>query len=152
MGMLTAKTCEKAKPDESGKDRLLGDGDGLFLRIRPNGTKTWIVEYVLAAHRRKYTIGVFDAVGAPHESITASLEHGRLSLAQARAIAGQWKYDRRAGRDPVTEWETRLEVKRATEEATRKAVAAEASQPTVGFALQGGVVFLAHRDSNWPHP
>jgi len=41
MGKLAARTCETAKPDKTGKDRLLGDGDGLFLRIRPNCTKTW---------------------------------------------------------------------------------------------------------------
>ncbi len=113
MGKLSAKTCETAKPNTSASDRLLGDGDGLFLRISPHGTKTWVVEYDFQARRRKYTIGVFDPSGAHGESITASLEHGRLSLAQARAIAGQWKYDRRAGRDPVAEWETRLEAKRA---------------------------------------
>ena len=33
----------------------------------------------------KCWIGSFDAVGAPGESITKWLEHGRLSLAQARA-------------------------------------------------------------------
>ena len=105
-------------------DRLLGDGDGLFLRVRhvrPHDTKTWVVEYEFQARRRKYTIGVFDTAGAPGESITAWLEHGRLSLGQARAIAGQWKQERRAGRDPVGELEARLGAQQTAEEVTRMA-------------------------------
>lgn len=39
MAKLSAVTCESAKPDKS-RDRLLGDGDGLFLRVRSHGTKT----------------------------------------------------------------------------------------------------------------
>jgi len=132
MAKLSARTCETAKPDPSRKDRLLGDGDGLFLRVRPHGTKTWIIEYEFQPRRRKCTLGVFDPVGAPDQSITAWLTHGRLSLAQARAIAGQWKADRRAGRDPVAERETRLAEKRAKDEAVDKAEAAEAQKPTVG--------------------
>jgi len=136
MSTLAAKTCENAKSDQSGKDRILADGNGLSFRIRPNGTKTWMIEYVIAGRRRKYTIGVFDSRGAPGESITAWLEHGALSLSQARAVAGQWKMDRRAGRDPVAEWEARVAAKRAAEKAVRKAAAAEASQPTVRDAIE----------------
>jgi len=131
MGNLSAKSCESAKPSSNAGDRLLGDGDGLFLRVRPHGTKTWVVEYEFHGRRRKYTIGVFDAKGGPGESITAWLEHGRLSLSQARAIAGQWKNERRAGRDPVSEWGTRLATTRAAQEAARIAAAAESAQPTV---------------------
>ncbi|MFM2005036.1 MAG: hypothetical protein RLZZ09_691, partial [Pseudomonadota bacterium] len=40
---LSTQTCETVKP--SVRDRLLGDGDGLFLRVRPHGTKTWVIEY-----------------------------------------------------------------------------------------------------------
>ena len=136
MAKLSAKTCEAAKPDAAGKDRLLGDGDGLFLRIRYNGTKTWLVEYEFQTQRRKYTIGVFDTAGAPGQSITAWLEHGRLPLSQARAIAGQWKSDRRAGRDPAAAWEARLAAQKAQEEATRQAAVAESAQPTVRDAIE----------------
>jgi integrase len=136
MGKLTARTCESAKPNTNGRDRLLGDGDGLFLRIRSHGTKTWLIEYEFEGTRRKYTIGVFDSQGAPGEkSITRWLEHGRLSLSQARSIASQWKADRRAGRDPVSEWEAYVEEKRAAEESKRKSDAAEAEQPTVRQAI-----------------
>ncbi|HKE41941.1 MAG TPA: integrase arm-type DNA-binding domain-containing protein [Casimicrobiaceae bacterium] len=135
MSKLTARACEGAKP-HSDRDRLLGDGDGLFLRIRPHGTKTWIVEYEFRGSRRKPTIGVFDSSGAPGESITAWLDYGRLSLSQARSIAAQWKLDRRGGRDPAAEWESRLSRERAEEEAVRVAAAVEAQQPTVRQVVQ----------------
>jgi len=41
---LSATTCETVKPNPL-RDRLIGDGDGLFLRVRPHGTKTWVIEY-----------------------------------------------------------------------------------------------------------
>lgn len=135
MGKLAATTCETAKPDNSGRDRLLGDGDGLFLRIRPHGTKTWVVEYEFKGARQKYTIGVYDRSGAPGESITAWLEAGRLSLTQARSIAGKWKTDRRSGHDPIAKWESALASKEAKKVAQAKAVAVEAAQPTVNDAI-----------------
>jgi integrase len=135
MSTLTARACEGAKP-HSDRDRLLGDGDGLFLRIRPHGTKTWVVEYEFRGIRRKPTIGVFSPAGALGESITDWLDYGRLSLAQARSIAAQWKQDRRGGRDPVAEWEARLSQRRAQEEAVRRAAEVDAQAPTVREAAK----------------
>jgi len=135
MSKLTAITCVTAKPSESGRDRLLGDGEGLFLRIRPNGTKTWLIDYEFKRQRRKYTIGVFDINGSQGESITDWLEHARLSLTQARAIAGHWKTERRAGHDPVKEWVMMQTEKRAAELAARKALEREAVLPTVSEAI-----------------
>lgn len=136
MPKLASVTCETTKPNPNGKDRLLGDGDGLFLRIRPQGTKTWVVEYEFRGTRRKYTIGTYDKHGAAGESITAWLRAGRLSLTQARAIAGNWKTTRRAGHDPVAEWEGQLAAERASEAARLAAAAAELAQPTVRQAAE----------------
>jgi len=130
MGKLAAVSCETAKPNKA-HDRLVGDGDGLFLRIRPNGTKTWVIEYGFKGERRKYTVGLYVPNGAPGESIGNWLRHGRLSLTQARAIAGEWKTARRAGHDPVMEWEAQLAEERSRETARVAAIAAEAAQPTV---------------------
>ncbi len=136
MARLSARNCETAKPDKTGRDRLLGDGEGLFLRIRSHGTKTWLIEYEFEGVRRKYSIGVYDPNGSPGESITRWLEHGRLTLSQARSIAGQWKTERRAGRDPSAEWEGYLAEKQAAEDAKRKAEAAEADQLTVRQVME----------------
>jgi len=123
MGKLSASECFKARSDPAGCDHLLGDGDGLFLRIRANGTRTSIVEYLFEGKRRRSMIGFLDKQGAASESISSWLHHGRLSLAQASAIAGEWKADRRAGRDPIAAWEAHLTARHAVEEAQRQAIA-----------------------------
>src|SRR5208282_968264 len=121
MSKLSAAGCLKARPNPGGGDRLLGDGDGLYLRIRPSGTKTWFIEYEFNKQRRTYTIGAFDGAGSSGESIPTWLEHARLSLKQARAIAGHWKAERHAGRDPIQEWEAKLTAQREAKAAAEKA-------------------------------
>jgi len=149
MGKLAAVTCETAKPDKS-RDRLLGDGDGLFLRVRPHGTKTWLIEYIFNGARTKYSVGTYDREGAPGESITEWLRYGRLSLMQARAIAGSWKVARRGGHDPVAEWENLLAQERIAEAAIKADEEAEAAQPTVSQAIE---IFMArHMDGKKSAP
>ena len=99
MGKLAAVTCETVKPNKA-RDRLVGDGDGLFLRIRPNGTKTWVIEYDFKGERRKYTVGLYVPTGTPGASIGQWLRHGRLSLTQARADPGTRYCGRMEGRSP----------------------------------------------------
>jgi len=41
----TDRVCANTKP-HSQKDIHLGDGDGLYLRVRPCGTRAWVVDYV----------------------------------------------------------------------------------------------------------
>ncbi len=134
MGKLAAVTCESAKPDK-GRDRLLGDGDGLYLRVRPHGTKTWLIEYEFSGSRTKYTIGVYEREGAPGDSIPHWLRHGRLSLTQARAIAGNWKDARRGGHDPAAEWEALLARSREMDAARKAAEEAETARPTVSQTI-----------------
>ncbi len=43
MGKLTAKDVENALPRD--KEYKLHDGDGLFLRVRPSGAKSWLFSY-----------------------------------------------------------------------------------------------------------
>jgi integrase len=134
MGKIAAVSCETAKPDPK-RDRLLGIGDGLFLRVRPHGTKTWVIEYEHQGKRTKYTIGGYSRDGAPGDSIPDWLRHGQQSLTQARSIAGAWKAARRAGHDPVAEWEALLEQERQAEAAKRAEVEAERMQPKVKDAV-----------------
>ncbi len=77
MGKLTAVSCETSKPKKD-RDKFIGDGDGLFLRIRPAGTKAWVVECEYKGQGRNYTIGSYDPNGAPGASIEQWLRH-RLS-------------------------------------------------------------------------
>ncbi|KIO50272.1 hypothetical protein SQ11_00780 [Nitrosospira sp. NpAV] len=116
------------------------DGDGLSLRVRPHGTKTWTIEYEFQGSRTKYTIGGYSWGGAPGESISEWLRHGQLSLTQAHSIAGTWRSARRAGRDPAAEWAALL-LKEIDLAAAKLAVAeAEAASPTV---KEAAVWFMA---------
>ena len=139
MGKLAATTCETARPDAT-RDRLLGDGDGLFLRVRPHGTKTWVIEYEFNGVRTKYTIGGYSRNGAAGESISEWLRNGQQSLAQARSIAGNWKAARRAGHNPVAEWEALLSQEREAEAIRLALLEAERKQPTVSEAIE---IFMA---------
>lgn len=130
MGKTASAVYENAKPDPT-RDRLIGDGDGLSLRVRSHGTKTWVIEYVFQGRRTKYTIGSYSKDGAPDKSIPEWLRNGQQSLTQARSIAGNWKAARRAGHDPAAEWEAVLQKEREAEAAKLAALEAERKQPTV---------------------
>jgi integrase len=131
---LSSTTCETVKANPI-RDRLIGDGDSLYLRVRPHGTKTWVIEYEFQGRRTKYTIGGYSRDGAPGDSITDWLRHGQQSLTQARAIAGNWKAARRAGHDPAAEWTALLDLGRKAELAKIAAIEAERRQPTVNDAI-----------------
>ncbi|MBU6442095.1 MAG: integrase arm-type DNA-binding domain-containing protein, partial [Betaproteobacteria bacterium] len=52
---LTVKEIENARAD--GADRWLNDGGGLFLHVRPAGTKTWRLRYTVGGKRRIVDLG-----------------------------------------------------------------------------------------------
>jgi integrase len=54
MGKLTVRGIESTKPRD--KPYKLIDGDGLQLRIATDGTKTWLVRYVVNGHERQYRL------------------------------------------------------------------------------------------------
>ena len=53
---LTVKTIESAK----GKEKVykLSDGDGLQLRVRPSGNKSWLFDYVKPTTKKRSSIGL----------------------------------------------------------------------------------------------
>ncbi|BCX79947.1 Arm DNA-binding domain-containing protein [Campylobacter sp. 19-13652] len=60
--MLTDLKARKAKPQE--KEYTLGDGNRLFLLVRPNGTKSWLFIYTAPNGKRaKLTLGRYPALG-----------------------------------------------------------------------------------------
>ena len=128
MPKLTDATCQKTKPGPDG-DVLLGDGNGLYLRIRPGGARVWVVDYRVLGTRRKVSIGNYDPKGGASENVDGLLDGGRLSLAQARYVAAAWKALRRDGRDPAADRDAAKVAARATK-------AVEAAQPTIREAAQ----------------
>ena len=79
MPKLTTRTVQTAK-----FAGMLNDGDGLYLRVGPNGGKSWVLRTVVHGRRRDLGIG------------SASL----VSLAEARERARQLRMVARAGGDP----------------------------------------------------
>jgi len=62
MTKLTAKKVESTKPRNT--EYKLHDGEGLFLRIRPSGAKSWLFSFSLPGDRRliRMTLGSVDRV------------------------------------------------------------------------------------------
>ncbi|MGC1182904.1 tyrosine-type recombinase/integrase [Legionella sp.] len=61
MGKLTAKAVEKAAP--RAKEYKLHDGEGLFLRVRSSGAKSWLFSYSLPGDKRLIRM----TLGTPNE-------------------------------------------------------------------------------------
>jgi integrase len=100
-GKLSATLVDKAKPRE--KEYFLGDGNGLYLRVRPEGSKSWILRYQFNKKPHKMGLGVFGLTG--------------VSLGGARKAAKQAHDDLAQGKDPKRAREER----EADEEARREA-------------------------------
>jgi integrase len=80
MGKLTAKGVENAATKDS--EYKLGDGDGLFLRVRPNGTKSWLFRFRLANDRKLITM----TIGSVSD---LSLKDARATLPKLRELVKQ---------------------------------------------------------------
>lgn len=79
MSKLSARRVETLK--EPG---FYGDGDGLYLSVKPSGAKSWILRTVVHGKRRDLGVGPSDLV----------------SLAEARDKAREWRKVAREGGDP----------------------------------------------------
>lgn len=84
MGKLTAKAVLNAKTEN--KDTAYSDGDGLSLRVRVNGIKSWIFRYRRPADKKqdKITLG----------------NYPDISLKEARAVVQNYRGQLEKGIDP----------------------------------------------------
>jgi hypothetical protein len=55
--LLNARQVETAKPKD--KEYKLTDERGLYLLIKPNGSKYWRLKYRIAGQEKKLAIGVY---------------------------------------------------------------------------------------------
>jgi len=95
MSKLNNRIIERAKP--SMKDKYIADGEGLFLRVMPNGTKTFCFRYTFGNKRRRLlSLGPVPI----------------LSLADARDRANEARKLIFIGKDPL---EAANEAKQATD-------------------------------------
>jgi integrase len=74
--------CKNAKPKE--KEYKLSDSEGLYLLVKPNGTRSWCMKYRFAGKERKLSIGLYPSVG----------------LSEARDKRGEARKLLEAGTDP----------------------------------------------------
>lgn len=97
---LTDREVKTSKP--SSKERLVADGGGLFLRIRPSGEKMWLLVYSFDGERRKLSLG----------------DPADISLALARQISARHRASVSTGVDPqLTE---QIRAREAAAEAERQ--------------------------------
>jgi integrase len=94
--MLTELQVKNAKPRAT--EYKLPDSTGLYLLVRPNGSRLWQCRYWIDKKERKASFGPYP----------------EISLAEARARRDELKRQRALGLDP-------LEVRRASKEAARVA-------------------------------
>jgi hypothetical protein len=70
--MLTDAKCRTATV-EDGKEKKISDGFGLYLLVKPNGSKLWHMAYRFNGRQKKLSFGVYGPDG-----------QGKVSLAAAR--------------------------------------------------------------------
>ncbi|MBB5215727.1 tyrosine-type recombinase/integrase [Parapusillimonas granuli] len=97
---LTVKAIELAQP--AAKEYLLSDGNKLYLRVHPRGSKSWQFNYTnIEGKRVKLTLGTFP----------------ETSLASARVLAAEQREHLATGKDP------RIQKQEEQQEAQRQALA-----------------------------
>ncbi len=75
--LLTEAACKAAKPKT--KVYYLNDGNGLRLRIRPNGSKTWILRYRLGGNEMSSGLGTYPKITLQIARTKASEAKGHIS-------------------------------------------------------------------------
>jgi hypothetical protein len=91
---LNALQVENFKPED--RDYRAADGGGLYLLVRPNGSKLWRYDYRLGKTRRTLSIGEYDRLGdgvayfslaqarKAHETATATVGLGEHPMNQTQ--------------------------------------------------------------------
>jgi len=100
--MLTVRQIASARPGRH------SDGNGLYLLVKPSGSRSWVVRVQHSGRRRDYGIGaaVTDAV-----NFDIPIEKRKsLTLAQAREKARIWRELAKAGFNPSVVWRTKEEM------------------------------------------
>lgn len=106
---LTAVEVRQAKPAETGKARILADGGGLRLVIKPNGSKYWQFRFTRDGKESSVQLGSYPDV----------------DLATARDLANDERRRVKSGANPVLERKLDKLGKAAEAAITFKAVAEE---------------------------
>lgn len=79
---MALKELEVRYATKRSKDYKLADGEGLYVLVRPNGSKLWRLKYRFAGKEKLLSIGAYPQV---------SLADARLRRAEAKVALGQGK-------------------------------------------------------------
>ena len=99
---LTDSKLRTAKPEE--KEYNLGDGDGLYLRVKTNGGKLWLFNYYRPGDKRRANLSF-----GPYPDVTLSAARERRR--QARALLAE-------GIDPQLHQQEQVAIAQAKQEAS----------------------------------
>lgn len=121
-GRLTALAVKNAAPGRH------GDGGGLYLVVKPNGTPSWVFRYRFADRMRDIGLG-------PASGATA------VSLAEARTKATLLRAKLASGIDPLEE----------RQKAAAEAAAAQAARATSTFRATAER-FIEMNEAEWSNP
>lgn len=152
MAKLTVTKVRNAKPqrDRAGKavTTRFADGGGLYLMIKPTGSKSWILRVQVDGKRRDIGLGSVElegtspAVFAPGDArldeVPLMLRRS-LTLAEAREKAAALRKLAKAGRDPVVERDRERRIVPTFAEAVNEAHKAKAR----GWADRTAAGFLS---------
>ncbi len=136
MPKLTALAVKNAKPGRH------GDGEGLYLLVKPTGAKSWVLRIQADGKRHDIGLGSVDTSaksGAAGEGIPIPiLQRKVLTLAEAREKAGLLRTAAKSGLDPIEE---RDRERRKVPTFREAAVAAHASLQN-GWTEKNAKAFL----------
>jgi integrase len=101
--MLTDTRIRAAKP--KGAPYKLTDAKGLYLEIKPTGSKLWRYRYRIEGKENVFAAGEYchEPNGETAEDKSARIEGGRLTLAEARACRDTWRGMVKRGTHPARE-------------------------------------------------
>jgi integrase len=116
---LSATLVQQAKPSPEGGSRILPDGGGLRLVIKPNGAKYWQFRTARGGRETTLQIGVYPTI----------------TLAEARDAVERIRKQQAAGLDPLTEKRLAALDRQAAREYTFQAVGDE----LVGLKRRNGI-------------
>lgn len=101
MPKLTALSVKNAKPGRH------GDGEGLYLLVKPSGAKSWVLRIQADGKRHDIGLGSVDmsakSASGDRQIPISILQRKVLTLAEAREKAGLLRSAAKSGLDPIEE-------------------------------------------------
>jgi integrase len=96
------------------------DGRGLYLLVKPTGTRSWVLRVQHNGHRRDIGLGSVALEQIPNLEAVPLIRRNHLTLAEAREKARIGRELAKAGLDPRAEWKIEVRTTPSFEKAARE--------------------------------